>query len=49
MLYARNKANADDSMTFVRLELKPMTVRKKKAVNADPRSVADRGDDAAAV
>ena len=41
-------ANADDSITFVLRELKPIMVRNKNAVNADPKRVAERGDDAAA-
>lgn len=48
ILYARNSAIADDSMTFVRLRLNPMKVRKTNAVKAEPSSVAESGDAAAA-
>ena len=44
ILYAKNNANADDSMTFVRRRLNPMRVKKTKAVTAAPSNVDDRGD-----
>jgi hypothetical protein len=47
-LYAMNMARQEDSMGFVLRNAKPMIVRKKKEVNAIPKSMADSGDDAAA-
>lgn len=47
-LYARNNARHDDSITLVRRTTKPIKVRKMKAVRATPRSVEERGEDAAA-
>lgn len=42
------RANPEDSMILVLLKAKPMTVRKRNAVKATPRSVDDKGDAAAA-
>lgn len=44
MLYARNRANADDSITFVRRMLNPIAVRKKNAVTVIPSKVEDSGE-----
>jgi hypothetical protein len=46
-LYAMNKASPDGSMICIRRPTNPMTVRNTKAVIATPKSVDDRGDEAA--
>ena len=46
-LYAMKRASPDDSIMFVRLNTKPMKVRKTNAVKATPNKVDDRGEDAA--
>lgn len=42
------RASPDDSIMFVRLNTKPIKVRKTNAVKATPNSVDDRGEEAAA-
>jgi hypothetical protein len=47
-LYAMNNASPGGSIMCIRRPTNPMTVRNKKAVMATPKSVDDRGDEAAA-
>ena len=47
-LYARTKANPDDSTTLVRFKANPMQVKNMNAVKATPRKVDWRGEAAAA-
>lgn len=47
-LYAKTKANPDDSTTLVRFIAKPMHVKNMNAVKATPRKVDWRGEAAAA-
>lgn len=49
MLYARKRATPLDSTTFVRRKLNPIPVRKRREVNAHPKSIAVIGVDAASV